>query len=120
MLSELFLALLEQDQIWRTSDGYTLPLEDLSPAHRRSVLAMLEARAGADYGAWVDELIADGYRDEELAALGVSTASVETGSHEPDWVAAWFEAQPLVRRLRQLEGEGDATATVRPTAADHP
>lgn len=102
MVGEVFLDLIEQDIAWRTSDGRVLALDAMESAHCTSVLHMLERMAGDLYAEWVDEFLVDGVIVEELATLGIGEPDVATEEYDGAEVGAWFERQPLVRRLRDL------------------
>lgn len=100
MAGELFLNLLEQDQIWVTGDGRRLALEEMELSHRRNVLAMLERRHKELYREWLMEFLDDGVALEELARLGWVAWDPAIGRYRPAGATTWFERQPLVLRLR--------------------
>ena len=88
-----------QDRTWGSPDGAALDLEAMTPAHRRSVLCMLERHRDELYLGW-------------LESQGVAVDPRPAWALEPDgvtpraWVAGgangWFDDLPLVRRLRSL------------------
>lgn len=104
LVGEFFLNLIEQDRVWKTSDGRVVLVEELEPRHRSNVLAMLERRAPGLYREWVQEFLDEGVTYAQLADVGVVTGDPATGCRLID-THRWFEAQPLIRRLRQLHAE---------------
>ena len=102
LVGEIFLDLLEQDSIWRSSDGRVLALEAMDDRHCAAVLRMLERMAGELYAAWVDEFLIEGVSYEELAAVGVSEPDPVTLEYPAPEVSAWLGRQPLVRRLATM------------------
>jgi hypothetical protein len=102
LVGEFFLNLIEQDRIWKTREGRVVLVEDLEPRHRANVLAMLERRAPDLHGEWIQEFLAEGVTYQQLVEVGVVTAD-PSGRSGSDGARRWFEAQPLIRRLRQLE-----------------
>jgi hypothetical protein len=104
MAGEFFLNMLEQDQIWMTQDGRRMALEDMEPSHRRNVLAMLERRLPELYRDWISEFLDEGVTFEQLAQLGWVGRDPGTGRYHPARGSSWFEEQPLVLRLRALQG----------------
>lgn len=105
LVGEFFLNLIEQDRIWKTREGRVVLVEDLEPRHRANVLAMLERQAPGLHREWVQEFLDEGVTYSQLADIGVVTAD-PSGRLPATDVHRWFEAQPLIRRLRWLEAEG--------------
>lgn len=103
LAGEIFLGLLEQDSVWRTSDGRVLNITSMERTHRTSVLRMLERIAPDLYADWIDELRYGGDDDELLLERGVAEVDTDTWEYPDNEVRSWFERQPLVRRLRALE-----------------
>jgi len=106
LVGEIFLDLLEQDAIWRSSDGRVLALDAMDDHHRAAVLRMLERMAGELYASWVDEFLVEGVSYEELTAVGVSEPDPDTFEYPAAEVSAWLGRQPLVRRLANMVGSG--------------
>jgi hypothetical protein len=103
ILGEVYLPLLTQDEVWRTPEGRHFPLEEMHSKHRSSVLALLQRIAVPLYADWVNELL-DAHRDDDSRdAFGIPAPDPWTGRYPKAEVLTWFEAQPLVRRLRALE-----------------
>jgi|GEM_PF-2655690 len=73
--------LLDQDEMWISADGDRIPLADMTPAHRRNVTRWLLVH---------DTLMRHDWETYEDLHPGAGTA-------------AWLEAMPLLRRLRDLE-----------------
>lgn len=105
LAGEFFLNLLEQDQIWVTQDGRRMELEVMERSHRRNVLAMLERRLPDLYRDWLSEFLDEGVTVEQLAELGWVSRDPATGRYRPSGGRSWFEEQPLVRRLRAIQGD---------------
>ena len=102
ILGETYIPLLIQNEVWRTADGGVFFLETMSAEHRGAVLALLERIAPILYADWVDDLLVDPCNARDRAAFGVAEPDPLTGSYAHHEVLAWFEAQPLVRRLREM------------------
>src|SRR5262245_59414711 len=66
LVGETFLDLLQQDEVWRTSDGRVLALSEMESSHRRAVLRLLEEMAAELYAERYDELLVAGYTRDEL------------------------------------------------------
>lgn len=105
LAGEFFLNLLDQDQIWVTQDGRRMALEVMERSHRRNVLAMLERRVPNLYREWLSEFLDEGVTLEQLAGLGWVSRDPATGRFFPSGGSRWLEDQPLVRRLRALQGD---------------
>lgn len=104
MAGEFFLNMLEQDRIWETQDGRRMALEEMESSHRRNVLAMLERRLSELYRDWLGEFLDEGVTFEQLAQVGWVSRDPATGRYRPAGGSRWFEEQPLVLRLRALQG----------------
>lgn len=102
LVGEVVLDLLEQDTVWRTSDGRVIELVAMDARHRANVLRMLEMMASDLYADSVTELLVEGLDYAELAVVGAYRSAPVTCEHEGAEVRAWFERQPLIRRLRAL------------------
>lgn len=102
LVGEVFLDLLEQDAVWRTSDGRIIALVAMDAHHRANVLRMLEMMASDLYSGSVTELLVEGLDYAELAVVGAYRSGPVTCEHEGAEVCAWFERRPLIRRLRAL------------------
>ncbi|MEW6470910.1 MAG: hypothetical protein AB1679_01450 [Actinomycetota bacterium] len=108
LVGEFFLNLIEQDRIWKTREGRVLLVEELEPRHRANVLTMLGRRAPGLYREWIREFLDEGVTYAQLVDAGVVTG--DPGGSRPIDIEGWFESQPLIRRLRQLEA--DSTGAV--------
>ena len=82
------LALVQQDEKWRTGEGEVVLVDSMTPAHLGSVLRVLVSIEAELYGAWLD-------------AGGTPAASDD----ESGAVRAWFDALALVVRVRELLAE---------------
>jgi hypothetical protein len=102
LVAETFLDLLEQDVVWRTSDGRSLAVTQMEHAHRRAVLRMLEGMAGDLYAERCDELLNEGFTPEELADAGFEIPDPFFDDGLSPAAVGWFVRQPLVARLRVL------------------
>ena len=101
---EIFLNLLEQDEIWVTGDGRRMALDEMEGSHRRNVLTLLEHRHRDLYREWLTEFLDDGVSLEELAQLGWVAWDPAIRRYRPAGARAWFEHQSLVLRLRTMVG----------------
>jgi hypothetical protein len=104
LTAEIFLNLLEQDEIWVTGDGRRMALDEMERSHRRNVLTLLEHKHRYLYREWLTEFLDDGVRLEELEQLGWVAWDPAIGRHRPAGARTWFERQPLILRLRALLG----------------
>ena len=52
----MFRRYLDQDQLWPSAGGRDIRLDEMSAAHRLSVLMMLEREFSAEPTAWFDAL----------------------------------------------------------------
>jgi hypothetical protein len=102
ILGEVYLPLLTQDEVWRTPEGRYFSLDEMPAKHRNSVLALLQRIAVPLYADWVHELLGAHWDDESRLAYGIPAPDRGTGRYPQAEVLTWFEAQPLVRRLRAL------------------
>jgi hypothetical protein len=102
ILGEVYLPLLTQDEIWRTAEGRCFALEEMQSNYRHSVLGLLERIAAMLYADWVKMLLGENSDDESRAAFGIPDLDPRTGRYPQAEILMWFEAQPLVRRLRAL------------------
>jgi hypothetical protein len=102
ILGEVYLPLLTQDEVWRTAEGRCFALEEMQPDHRQSVLGLLERIAAMLYADWVNEILGENPDDESRAAFGIPAMDPLTRRYPQAEILMWFEAQPLVRRLRAL------------------
>jgi hypothetical protein len=102
ILGEVYLPLLTQDQVWRTAEGRCFPLEEMHAKHRQSVLELLERIAVMLYTDWVREILGEHSDGRSRAAFGIPDPDPWTGRYPQTEVLSWFEAQPLIRRLRTL------------------
>jgi hypothetical protein len=102
ILGEVYLPLLTQDEVWRTPEGRYFSLDEMPAKHRSSVLALLQRIAVPLYADWVNELLGPHSDDESRVAYGIPAPDPWTGRYPKAEVLIWFEAQPLVRRLRAL------------------
>ncbi len=114
LVGEVFLDLLEQDVLWRTSDGRVLPLEAMDMRHRSAVLKLLGRMAENLYASWVDEFLVEGVTYDELAGIGVSEPDSFTLEYGEEEVIAWFDRQPLVRRLKEMTSDATTPTTWDP------
>lgn len=92
---------LYQDERWTTRDGKTLALEDMTPEHRRNLLAMLRRRADS-YKLSAQMSLAYGMQPSGDAACDAFDAMCDEIGRTP--AAQWLEELPLVERLRELVG----------------
>lgn len=83
-VDELDLDLLFQTRVWVSSSGASQPLSELTPSHRRNLVAWLERNSGAIQ----DRVAAAGFDRDVAAALADA---------DP-----WIAATPLYRRLQEL------------------
>lgn len=102
ILGDTYIPLLIQNEVWRTADGGVFLLETMNAEHRGAVLALLERIAPILYADWVDDLLVDPFDARDRAAFGVAEPDPFTGRYARHEVLAWFEAQPLVQRLREM------------------
>ena len=82
------LALVQQDEKWRTGEGEVVLVDSMTPRHLASVLRVLVSIEAELYGAWLDAGGTPVTTDDEAGA-----------------VRAWFDSLPLVLRVRELLGE---------------
>jgi hypothetical protein len=104
LTGEMFLNLLEQDEIWVTRDGRHMALDEMEGSHLHNVLAMLDRQHRDLYREWLTEFLDDGVSFEELERVGWVTWDPAIGRHRPAGARAWFERQPLIQRLRTMLG----------------
>ena len=102
IVGEVFLDLLEQDAVWRTSDGRIVEVEAMDPGHRANVVRMLERMAGDLYCDRLAEVV-ENLRYRELAVVRARELEPFFSGQPERRVRDWFERQPLVRRLRTLD-----------------
>ena len=102
ILGETYIALLTQDEVWRTVDGGEFVLDEMPSEHRAAVLNLLERIAPVLYAEWVNDLLLGASDPEVRAEFGLGDPDPLTGHYARSEVLAWLEAQPLVRRLRKL------------------
>lgn len=96
------LDLLEQDAIWVGKDGVESNLEDLTPAHRKNLLAWLRRSASG----FLDALLLCGPAMGDDAELAWGAEHDDMSETE---VQEWIEGEPLVVRLRALVEKDDAS-----------
>lgn len=77
---ELDVSMLFQTRIWTSSAGTTRPLTDLTPTHRRNLIAWLERHG------------------ERLHERAVETGTAAMAAPDETWIAG----TPLYRRLQEL------------------
>lgn len=94
--------LLDQDDVWVTRDGRTIPVEDLSADQCRVLLAWYSERAGVFKAAEESALVSAGMPSGEAAFDMVLGGVMDFVSMTPE---EWLSEQPLIFRLQQLAGE---------------
>jgi hypothetical protein len=100
---------LYQAEVWTTKDGREIALGDMTPEHRRNLLAWIRRRA--EQLKWSAELrICAGPGPSGDAASDCFDAIFDEMLRTP--AAEWIEEQPLVARLRELV-DADAPARRR-------
>jgi hypothetical protein len=82
------LALVQQDEKWRTGEGEVVLVDSMTPRHLASVLRVLVSMEAELYGAWLD-------------AGGVAPAAPGEPTNAGA-VRAWFDSLALVMRIRAL------------------
>ena len=101
------LALVQQDEKWRTGEGEVVLVDSMTPRHLASVLRVLVSMEAELYGAWLDA----GEGTDPSAAAEPADAGA---------VRAWFDSLALVTRIRALLAEHNrvqrAARPVRPRA----
>ena len=93
-----------QDRTWGCSDGGALALEEMTPAHRRSVLVMLERSRDELYLGWLE---AEGVVVDPRPAWALDADGLTPRAWVVRGATPWFEALPLIRRLRHLTAGDD-------------
>jgi hypothetical protein len=95
---------LMQDQTWTTQDGETLKLEDMTPSHRRNLLAFLERRARRLLDRYIWNLCSgpEPIGDAAVALFESMLEAIEV--RDP---IEWLNETVFVKRLRQLIAEDE-------------
>lgn len=90
---------LDQDELWRTSDGRELLLEDMDPDHLRNVLAMLVRNAESLKAAAEWAILLGPQPDGDMACDAFDAMSDEVFEAT---APRWLNSKPLVIRLRAM------------------
>lgn len=92
---------LDQGKVWQTADGRTLLLEEMTPRHRRNLLAWLERNATGLKFHYELAFALSGSGPNGEAAQDAFDDAVDGLMRQSD--EEWLEDLPLVQRLRELE-----------------
>ncbi len=109
------LALVQQDEKWRTGDGEVVLVDSMTPRHLGSVLRVLVSMEAELYGAWLDAGGSPTGTAGEPGEAGAPAGATEA--------RAWFDSLALVVRVRELLAEHNrAQRAARPAhpAPAHP
>lgn len=100
-----FLELLEQDVWWKPRSEPPIRIEDMSPSHRRRLLAYLERNADRMKFGEETYLLLSVPHDISDTAGDMLNQEISTMAHTP--AIEWLAEKPLVARLREMVARDD-------------
>lgn len=96
-----WLGALRQTERWTTKDGRVLALEDMTPDHRTNLVAMYHRQANTLKWAHDSDSISLVYSMDIEPSNGILDELDHWIDEDPH---VWLDRQPLIKRLRELNG----------------